>query len=417
MARMRIRGGPAETGPTGAADAQRLAAQVRSERRSLVRALLASVLVHLGLLSLNFGIDGQGLPGLRMPWRDRRIDAPDLHVVLVAPPPAAAAPKDAPPDGATLQATVAAPPTPPPPAPPVAALRPRAAVPAAAKKPAAKAPAAPARPRGAATEAAVPPPRDEAVPVTDRAPPAPPGEPTPVVHADFSPTSPIAVSPAASSPDPMATASGPADRAAQGEARAEAARQEDGARLEAERREAQRQAAAREEARRQELARAEVARLEAERREAVLRAIGRQLDAEAARRDAAASRPANALPYSLSTARRVRLWGRSDPNVHLVEYAEAWTRKLQFNTPVESVRALAKLPHRPPVVTVAVRSDGSVESVSFVMSSGVPEVDDAIRRMVENQRPYPAFPPVLARDVDVIEIRRTWTFDDAVRLQ
>ncbi|MEY4412913.1 MAG: hypothetical protein RIQ53_206, partial [Pseudomonadota bacterium] len=71
---------------------------------------------------------------------------------------------------------------------------------------------------------------------------------------------------------------------------------------------------------------------------------------------------------------------------------------------------------RPPTVTVALRSDGSVESVVFVTSSGVPEVDDAIRRMVEAQRPYAVFPPALARLFDVVEIRRTWYFDAAVRL-
>ena len=48
---------------------------------------------------------------------------------------------------------------------------------------------------------------------------------------------------------------------------------------------------------------------------------------------------------------------------------------------------------------------------------GVAEVDAAIRRLIESHRPYPAFQPALARDIDVIEIRRTWYFNDAVRLQ
>jgi TonB family protein len=69
------------------------------------------------------------------------------------------------------------------------------------------------------------------------------------------------------------------------------------------------------------------------------------------------------------------------------------------------------------MVTVAVRSDGSVESVTFVVSSGVAEIDAAIRRVIESRKPYPAFTPALAREVDVIEIRRTWYFDDAIRLQ
>jgi outer membrane biosynthesis protein TonB len=57
-----------------------------------------------------------------------------------------------------------------------------------------------------------------------------------------------------------------------------------------------------------------------------------------------------------------------------------------------------------------------VESVSFSKSSGVPAIDEAIRRVVDSQRPYPAFPPELARDYDVIEIRRNWSFDVAIRL-
>ena len=147
--------------------------------------------------------------------------------------------------------------------------------------------------------------------------------------------------------------------------------------------------------------------------------MGRQLDEEAAQRAAAdpnVARPQSNLPYSLSTARRVRLWGRSDPNVELVQYAEAWARKIQLNTPVDTVRELAARAHADPMVTVAIRSDGSVESVTFVTSSGVAEIDEAIRRIAQGHAPYPAFPPPLARQYDVVEIRRTWHFDTAVRL-
>jgi len=122
------------------------------------------------------------------------------------------------------------------------------------------------------------------------------------------------------------------------------------------------------------------------------------------------------LPLSLSTARRVRLWGRSDPNAELATYGDTFARKIEFNTPLDTVRALAKRPHTPAMVTVAVRSDGSVESITFVTPSGVQDVDEAIRRIVESLRPFPPFPPALARDFDVIEIRRTWSFTDAVRL-
>jgi outer membrane biosynthesis protein TonB len=55
-----------------------------------------------------------------------------------------------------------------------------------------------------------------------------------------------------------------------------------------------------------------------------------------------------------------------------------------------------------PVVTVAARSDGSVESMTFELSSGAADVDEAIRRVVRNNEHYRLFPPELARDYDVI---------------
>jgi len=87
-----------------------------------------------------------------------------------------------------------------------------------------------------------------------------------------------------------------------------------------------------------------------------------------------------------------------------------------MNMTMDMVREAVMQPHTDPLVTVAIRSDGTVESVTFVQSSGVPAIDEAIRRIVDSQKPYQAFPPSLARDYDVIEIRRTWHFDVAVRL-
>jgi TonB family protein len=110
------------------------------------------------------------------------------------------------------------------------------------------------------------------------------------------------------------------------------------------------------------------------------------------------------------------LFGRADPNTELILYAEAWSRKIELNLTFDMVREAAKQRHTHPLVTVAIRSDGSVESVTLVVSSGVPAIDEAVRRIVQSQAPYPAFPPALAREFDVIEIRRSWHFDMAVRL-
>ena len=53
------------------------------QRRRLTHALLLSLLIHILLLSLTFGGEGLWLPGFGFPWKDRRIDVPDLRVVVV----------------------------------------------------------------------------------------------------------------------------------------------------------------------------------------------------------------------------------------------------------------------------------------------------------------------------------------------
>ena len=53
------------------------------EHRRLAVALLLSLLIHSLLLNLTFGGQGSWLPGFGFPWQDRRIEAPDLRVVVV----------------------------------------------------------------------------------------------------------------------------------------------------------------------------------------------------------------------------------------------------------------------------------------------------------------------------------------------
>src|ERR1700687_2328039 len=61
------------------ADSQRMS----PERRRLTYALLLSLLIHTFLFSLTFAGQGLWLPGFGFPWQDRRIEASDLHVVVV----------------------------------------------------------------------------------------------------------------------------------------------------------------------------------------------------------------------------------------------------------------------------------------------------------------------------------------------
>jgi len=491
-----------------------------SEHKRLTLALLLSLLIHASLLSLTFGGDGLGLPAFGFPW-DRRIEAPDMRVVVVPPQATEAEPAATPgaePSqrspvepplgrGPSLTPSVAHAPTPPrtaaanaPEA--AAAVEPNSATDANSRTDAAtsgtpsQALLRDERP-GDTAPPPISPPAVIAMPRTDEAtwvvPAAPEMLAQEASERSVEPAKPEAIKQerqrqaeqleatrqeavraenarleaerreaARKAADLQEAARQEAERkterketerkeaALQEAARSEAARVEaarveaarvevarveaarveaarveaarveaarvEAARVEAARVEAARVEAARVEAARAEAARAEAARIEAEqaesaRREAARRAIGRQLDEEAARRDAAAR-----LPPSWNPARRYRLFGRTDPNAELILWAEAWARKIELNLTFDIVREAAKQPHRDPVVTVAIRSDGSVESVTFVLSSGVPALDEAIRRVVHSQTPYQVFPPGLASEYDVIEVRRTWYFDVAIRL-
>src|SRR6202521_3753241 len=476
------------------------------ERRRLTHALLLSLLIHTVVLSLTFGGQGLWLPGFGFPWQDRRIEVPDLRVVVVPAQVTAAEPAVAPVAEPLQQAWVEQPVASGPALTPSVSRAPTPRRTAAAIVPEAN-PRAEANPRtDAATGVApakmplradrpgdtapppIPAPAVIALARTDEATwfvPATPAMPTPVIAAAPSASSPETAMPSLRDAGDAARARidqeageravelaklDPSKQEGQRQAeqleaaRQEAARQEaaraENARQEAERQEAARQAAdlqkaARQVAPRQEAARVEAAKVEAAqveaakveaakveaaqveaarveaakveaakveaakveaakveaakveaarvevaqeaaaRREAALRAIGRQLDEEAARREAATA--ATRLLPSSSSARRYWLFGRTDPNAELILYVEAWSRKIELNMTFDMVREAAKQPHTNPLVTVAIRSDGSVESVTFVQSSGVAAIDEAIRRVVDSQRPYQVFPPGLAR--------------------
>jgi len=95
------------------------------ERRRLAVGLLLSLLVHSLLLTLTFEGQGLGLPGFGFPWQERRIEAPELRVVL-APGPGAGTESAIPPVAEPAQQAWVAPPAAvePAPAPPVSAAPP-----------------------------------------------------------------------------------------------------------------------------------------------------------------------------------------------------------------------------------------------------------------------------------------------------
>lgn len=98
------------------------------------------------------------------------------------------------------------------------------------------------------------------------------------------------------------------------------------------------------------------------------------------------------------------------------QYVEDWRQKVErvgnLNYPAE---ARGKL-YGSLILTVAIKSDGSLERVELNRSSGHTVLDEAAQRIVHLAAPFAAFPENIRRDTDIIEITRTWTFTGADRL-
>ena len=62
------------------------------------------------------------------------------------------------------------------------------------------------------------------------------------------------------------------------------------------------------------------------------------------------------------------------------------------------------------VLTVSIKSDGSLDSVEVQRSSGHQILDRAAERIVKMASPYANFPGNIKRDTDILVITRTWTF-------
>ncbi len=101
-------------------------------------------------------------------------------------------------------------------------------------------------------------------------------------------------------------------------------------------------------------------------------------------------------------------------NTHQYEYAaymQAWVAKVErvgnLNYP-EEIRRLKLVGEL--IMTVAIRQDGSVESIDISKSSGKTQLDQAAVRIVRLAGPYSPLPQNISNAVDVLHITRTWRF-------
>jgi TonB family protein len=126
--------------------------------------------------------------------------------------------------------------------------------------------------------------------------------------------------------------------------------------------------------------------------------------------------PVASRPEEQQRADRRVIANGTERDLPLRFYVDSFRQKIERNGALNRAQLSAQRVRIDPVVSVALRSDGSVEDVLIVRSSGHPELDEAVRRIVRLNERFAAFPPNVAARFDIIEIRRIWVFAEGLKL-
>jgi len=109
-----------------------------------------------------------------------------------------------------------------------------------------------------------------------------------------------------------------------------------------------------------------------------------------------------------------RFIGARASEYRFAQYVDNWRLKIErignLNYPEE---AKARRLYGSLQLTVAIKSDGEVESVEINRSSGYKVLDQAAVRIVRLAAPFDRFPDNIRTDTDILHITRTWTFTRA----
>ena len=109
--------------------------------------------------------------------------------------------------------------------------------------------------------------------------------------------------------------------------------------------------------------------------------------------------------------------GARTSEYRFTQYVENWRQKVERVGTLNYPEAAKGKLYGSLLLTVFIKSDGSVDKVEINRSSGHKILDDAARRIVTMAGPYAAFPPEIARDTDILEISRTWRFTSSNALE
>ncbi len=99
------------------------------------------------------------------------------------------------------------------------------------------------------------------------------------------------------------------------------------------------------------------------------------------------------------------------------QYVEDWRQKIERIGNLNYPDAAKGRLYGSLTLSVVIKANGDLKQVDVIRSSGQVLLDDAARRIVRMSAPFAAFPESIRRDIDELDITRTWTFTNADRLR
>lgn len=110
--------------------------------------------------------------------------------------------------------------------------------------------------------------------------------------------------------------------------------------------------------------------------------------------------------------------GASASEYRFARYVEDWRLKIEKLGEANYPQAAREQKiYGSLLLIVSIKSNGTIGGIEIRRSSGNKILDEAAKNIVRMGAPYPAFPPEIAKDTDVIDISRTWRFTSSDRLE
>ena len=114
---------------------------------------------------------------------------------------------------------------------------------------------------------------------------------------------------------------------------------------------------------------------------------------------------------------RVKNLGTRAEEYRYARYMEDWRIKVERVGTLNYPQAARGKLYGSLMLTVRIKKDGSVERIDIDRSSGHRVLDDAAKRIVRMAEPFAAFPADIGREIDILEITRTWSFTRSNQLE